>query len=308
MQNQKQLIDHLIKNGKTHTWRELADMYGIMSELPNDVQGNKKKCDYVRRLYGKVIPPKAIPSSGKAISSVLSEWDEFVQFKKSKLNYNLPTPYTNGDKNNVLVIGDLHLPFTDINYLKFCREQQERFNCGTVIQIGDIVDHHAQSFHASDADGLSARDELILAVKQLQDWYKVFPEVTITLGNHDRIIARKLFSVGISQRWMKPLGEVLETPNWKFVEQIIHNNIMYVHGEGGTAVKKASDEMISVCQGHLHTEGYIQFLNGGKNFGMQVGCGIDFNTYAFAYAQRGKRPVLSCGVVLNQSPILIPMI
>lgn len=238
-----------------------------------DVPGTKKqKSDYVRKLWKKI----------------------HSQIIKSEY------------ENNVLVIGDIHEPFAKPGYLQFCKEQQQRFNCKKIIFIGDLIDNHAQSFHNTDPDGLSAKQELELAVKNLEAWYKAFPEATVCLGNHDRIVARKLFGVGVSQRWMRPLGEVLNTPNWNFVEQYEYNNVLYVHGESGTALKKAQSEMCSVVQGHLHTEGYVQLLNGGKNFAMQVGCGIDFSSYAFAYAQRGKKPIISCGVVLNNSPIIIP--
>lgn len=209
---------------------------------------------------------------------------------------------------NVLVIGDIHEPFCKKGYLEFCKQQQVKYNCEKVVFIGDIIDNHAQSFHNTDPDGLSAKQELELAVKNLEKWYEAFPEADVCLGNHDRIVARKLFGVGVSQRWLKPLGEVLNTPNWNFVEQLLYNDVLYVHGEGGTALKKAQQEMCSVVQGHLHTEGYVQLLNGGSNFAMQVGCGIDFDSYAFAYAQRGKKPILSCGVVLDKSPIIIPFL
>lgn len=236
-----------------------------------NIPGTKKqKSDYVRRLWKKI----------------------------SKVS--------NLDPNNILVIGDIHEPFCKTGYLEFCKKQQIRFNCEKVVFIGDIIDNHAQSFHDTDPDGLSAKEELELAIERLSAWYKAFPEATVCIGNHDRIVARKLFKVGVSQRWIKPLGEVLNTPNWNFVEQLLYNNVLYIHGEGGTALKKAKEEMCSVVQGHSHSEGYVQLFNGGSNFAMQVGCGIDFDSYAFAYAQRGKKPILSCGVVINNSPIIIP--
>ncbi len=63
-----------------------------------------------------------------------------------------------------------------------------------------------------------------------------------------------------------------------------------------------------MVQGHHHTEAYIKLFAGTNQqlFAMQVGTGIDFESYAFGYAQRGKKPVLSCGVILDQSPIIIP--
>jgi hypothetical protein len=310
----KELIKFLQEKQTKGQWLEIANKFNVEGT-------NKEKSDFVRRLWKKHksvvttttftngVEPYVINMKTTSSTYIMSQEElERLQWKHNVLNKVTLTKTRN--INNVLYIGDLHLPFTKEGYLEFCIEQQERFNCGTVIFSGDLVDFHAQSFHNPNPDGLSAKDELILAVQELQKWYKAFPQATCLLGNHDRIVARKLFSVGLSQRWMKPLEEVLEVPNWKFVEQVIYNNVLYVHGEGGSAIKKAQSELMSVCQGHLHTEGYVQFLNGGKNFGMQVGCGIDFESYAFAYAQRGKKPVLSCGVILgdgvNNSPILIP--
>ena len=237
------------------------------------------------------------------------EWEEFRKWKERKTFKSvkqLPKPYLNGNANNVLICGDLHEPFCKEGYLEFCRLQQEVFNCGTVVFIGDVIDQHFSSFHSTDPDGLGGAMELDEAVNRLKKWHSVFPNAIVTTGNHDRIISRKLYSSGVSQRWMKPLHEVLETPTWKYVTEYKHNNILYVHGESGTAFKKSQDELCSVVQGHQHTEGYVQLFNGGKNFSMQVGTGIDFEQYAFAYAQRGKKPILSCGIVMNNIAFLIP--
>lgn len=324
----KDLTTFLQEKETPGDWLNIANDYNLDGT-------NKQKSDYVRRLWkalhrtmftkkqngDSVITTAQLPFT-KIVSTTLEEPEKFdtslrlqqldPRFEQlvsqwEALKQLVQEKSTNTqDINNVLIIGDIHEPFSKDGYLEFCVEQQKRFNCGTVVFIGDLIDNHAQSFHHTDADGLSAKQELELAVTKLEKWYQAFPNAVVTLGNHDRIVARKLFSIGISQRWMKPLGEVLNTPNWKFVEEFKHNNVSYIHGEAGTAMKRALTEMTSVVQGHLHTEGYTQLLNGGKNFAMQVGCGIDFSSYAFAYAQRGKKPILSCGVVLDQSPIIIP--
>ena len=59
--------------------------------------------------------------------------------------------------------------------------------------------------------------------------------------------------------------------------------------------------MMNTVQGHLHTQCYTQHFVGQnfKVFGMQVGCGIDHDSYAMAYAKRGKKPAIACGVVLG---------
>lgn len=241
------------------------------------------------------------------------DYQAFLKWKngKEKVPIKLPQPYEGGEPNNVLVIGDLHEPFCLDGYLQFCRTQQEMYNCGTVVFIGDVIDNHYSSYHETDPDGLSALDELEMAVRKIQRWYKVFPEAHVLIGNHDRLIARKAVTAGISSRWVRDYSEVLETPGWKFVEEFEFNDVTYIHGEGGTARSKMKKELQSVVQGHLHSQAYIDYIVGKKFkiFGMQVGCGIDRESYAMAYGKAGPKPVISCGVVLDRGelPIVIPM-
>jgi len=221
-------------------------------------------------------------------------------------------PYTSGNASNVLIIGDLHAPFNLKDYLLFCRIQQEKFKCGTVIFIGDLVDNHFSSYHETNPDGLSAGDELYLAIKEIQKYYKVFPKANVIIGNHDRLVYRKAFSGGVSRRWVKEYKDVLETPNWNFVENLEIYDVNINHGEGGTARVKMKKELQSQIQGHLHSDLYVEYIV-GKNFrifGMQVGCGIDHKSYAMEYGKNFKKPAIGCGVLLNKGtlPIVIPMI
>lgn len=212
---------------------------------------------------------------------------------------------------NVLIIGDLHTPFDLDEYFDFCLEQYIKYNCNQVIFIGDIIDNHFSSFHTSDADGMSAGDELELSVKRLQRYHKAFPNATVILGNHDRIIMRKALESGVSKRWLKDFKDVLSVPTWNFTEELFQDEVLYIHGEGGTARNRIKQEMHSIVQGHRHTEAYVDWLVGSnfRVFGMQVGTGIDRSSYAFAYAKNFKKQIVSCGVVLENGklPILIPM-
>ena len=220
-------------------------------------------------------------------------------------------PYQNGNKDNILIIGDIHAPFTLPNYLKFCREQQEVYDCGTVVFIGDIIDNHYSSYHESDPDGHSAGYELDLAIDMIKDWYHTFPKATVIIGNHDRLVYRKAFSAGVSKRWIREYKDVLGTNGWDFVENTELFDIDVNHGEGGTAKNRMKTELRSQVQGHLHTQLYVEYAV-GANFivwGMQVGCGIDIKSYAMAYGKHYKKPAIGCGVVLNKGtlPIAIPM-
>jgi len=204
---------------------------------------------------------------------------------------------------NVLVIGDLHLPFSLDSYLEHCIDTYKRFNCNEVIFIGDIIDNHASSYHETDPDGLNAGEELKLAIQQVKGWYEAFPKATVIIGNHDRIIMRKAYSSGLSKLWIKDYSEVLGVPSWTFTESVEVDNVLYIHGEGGTARSRIKADLQSTVQGHLHTQAYVEWVVGSnfKIFGMQVGCGIDHKSYAMAYAKAGKKPAISCGVVLQGS-------
>lgn len=215
------------------------------------------------------------------------------------------------EERNVLVVGDLHTPFDLDTYFDFCVEQYRKYNCNQVIFIGDIIDSHYSSYHETDPDGMSAGQELDHSIKRLKRWYEAFPEATVIIGNHDRMASRKSVTAGISSRWIRDYNEVLEVPNWKFVEEFEQDGVMYVHGEGGTARTRIKQEMQSIVQGHLHSQAYIEW-NVGKNykvFGVQVGCGVDNKSYAMAYAKAGKKPVISCAVILDNgnTPHLITM-
>ena len=205
------------------------------------------------------------------------------------------------NEKRILVIGDLHEPFCLKGYLKFCKKTFVEYRCDQVIFIGDVIDNHFSSYHETDPNGLSGGQELELAIKKLSRWYKEFPIADVLIGNHDRLIMRKAMSSAIPIQWVRDFKDVLETPNWNFVDRIVYDNVQYVHGESGTARTKCKADMMSTVQGHLHTQCYTEWVVGQsfKVFGTQVGCGVDHDSYAMAYAKRGKKPAIGCGVIIG---------
>lgn len=205
------------------------------------------------------------------------------------------------EESRVLVIGDLHEPFCLDGYLEHCIDTYKRYNCNQVIFIGDVIDNHYSSYHETDADGMGGGQELDLAIEKLRGWFKAFPVAHVTIGNHDRMVMRKAQTSAVPKKWIKSYKEVLEVPTWQFVDRVVIDGVQYVHGEGGTAHAKCRADMMSTVQGHLHTQCYMQWFVGAnfKVFGMQVGCGVDHDSYAMAYAKRGKKPAIGCGVVFG---------
>lgn len=208
--------------------------------------------------------------------------------------------FINKKERRILVIGDIHAPFTLDGYLDFCKEMYARHNCNQVIFIGDIIDNHYSSYHETDPDGMGGGEELDAAIEVVSKWRQAFPEADVVIGNHDRMIMRKAFTSAIPKKWVKSYNEVLGT-NWNWVEHIVYDDVQYVHGEGGTARNKSKNDMMSTVQGHIHTQAYVEWMVGKnfKIFSMQVGCGVDSKSYAAAYAKNFKKQAIGCGVVIG---------
>jgi hypothetical protein len=229
---------------------------------------------------------------------------------KSRIWRRLPT------FKNVLVVGDLHAPFIRKGYLEHCMRVRDKYRCNHTIFIGDIVDNHYSSFHATDPGGMGGDDELDYAIERLDAWHQEFPDADVILGNHDKIVLRKIFKEGVSKRWIRRFSDVLEVPSWQFVEGIEYDNVKYTHGLKGGAVNgamtKAKNRGKSLVQGHWHSRSYVRWhvTDNDRIFAMQVGCGVDEDAYAMAYNEDPmERWILSCGVVLENGtlPIVEPM-
>lgn len=228
-----------------------------------------------------------------------------IRPRLSKKEFNIINRYRSQDR-RVLVIGDLHEPFSLDGYLDHCVKVRDSFNCNEIVFIGDIIDNHYSSYHESDPDGHSAGDELYHAIKRLSRWHEEFPVATVTYGNHDLLVMRKAFSSGLSRRWIKDFRDVLGVPTWQFVDELYLDDVNYVHGTGSSGVNAAYQRMMhsgmSTVIGHLHSESSIRFNKSrrGVTFGMIVGAGVDTESYSQEYGKvYAKKPIASCGVVLE---------
>ena len=233
-----------------------------------------------------------------------------------KNNILLPVHILSENK-NVLVIGDVHLPYDHGDYLEFCLETYIKYNCNVVIQIGDLIDHNSISYHEKDGDLPSAKDEMFYTKHELKKWYKVFPDMALIDGNHTRLIARKIKSAGLSSDVMKSIETIYEMPpGWKLYNNIQLDNVLYIHGDGFSGIHPNYNAMLTkrcnVVLGHLHSVLSLQYHNNGNStiWGMSVGAGVDNNSLAMAYAKYHRnKPCLGCGVVLNngKEPHIIHM-
>tara|TARA_R110002020_G_scaffold212120_3_gene418575 strand:+ start:603 stop:1334 length:732 start_codon:yes stop_codon:yes gene_type:complete len=214
-------------------------------------------------------------------------------------------------KVNRLVVGDVHLPYTHRNYLSHCIDVYHKYNCSEVSFTGDILDSHFSSFHSTSTESHGAKYELDMAIEQVKGWYEAFPNATITLGNHDLIIARKSEEAGIDKRFVRNLNEVLKCPSWKFEEQFVHDNVLYTHGTGCSGkgiIKRSQNWGSSMVQGHIHTESFINYTASltDLKWQLQSPCGIDYKSFAYGYAKfHTAKPILGCAVILDSGKLPI---
>lgn len=207
------------------------------------------------------------------------------------------------------IIGDTHEPACHPAYLQFIQDMFETWQVDTVVHIGDVVDHHAVSFHAHHPSCPGPSDEFELAKEQVAKWAKVFPKLTALVGNHDERILRLAASVAIPALYVKPFAEIWGTPGWSWVAQTVIDNVRYLHGTGmrgqRPAFLQAQRTGISTVLGHVHSTAGIGWMFGPttRTFGLDTGCGVDDTHPAMEYGRHlVAKSALACGIVIDGHP------
>lgn len=215
----------------------------------------------------------------------------------------------------VLVISDLHIPYSVMGYEWFLLHLRNKFKPEIVISIGDEIDYHAMSFHDSDTDLMSAGHELDRAIIELQESvHKIFPEMYLLESNHGSMVLRRAKHHGIPVRTLRPLSELYETPKWSWHEEILlrteRGPVYLCHGKSGTYGKLVKEVGTSCIQGHFHGKFEITYHGSvlSNRFSMFVGCLVDTDSLAMAYGKNHTvKPILGCGgIKSNGEPVLFP--
>lgn len=234
------------------------------------------------------------------------------QWKQKHISNSLP-PYRDGDPNNVLVIWDLHSAHIIDWYLEFCRKQQEKRKCWTVIYIWDIIDFASISYHEKTPEELNPQWEIAQARLVLQDWYKTFPKAYVCLGNHDMLPYRQAKTAWLLREFIQTPHSIFWAPSlYEFIDEIEICWVVYTHWTKWDAFTKCVKEWINLVQWHLHTKAGVQYHNNRQwnLFWMQVATWVDYKKKAFDYARCfASQPVVWCWVVVENwtLPIFLKM-
>lgn len=217
---------------------------------------------------------------------------------------------------NILAVSDLQIPFEHPDAYAFIEWLTEEYEPDEVVYVGDEVDQHALSRYDHDPDGITAGEELEESIERLKKYYALHPEAKCCTSNHTDRVFKKAFSAGIPRGYLKSIREFLQAPEgWEWRDEWRIDGIRFSHGDevGGQVPHRtlALAAMTSCVIGHHHSTPGVHFIANRTEaiFGMNVGCLIDVNAYAFHYTRKQKnQPVLGAGLILSGVPKFVPMI
>jgi len=197
----------------------------------------------------------------------------------------------------ILIIPDSHLPCADWIALQAIYKFNKKFKADIIIQLGDLIDAKAWSRWPKDPDDDSAQLEWDKTEAAVLKFAKLFPKMTIILGNHDRRPMAKALEVGLPKQLVRRLDEVFNVPGWNWHldnKPLVVDGVVFIHGDemGGTVSQKASRLGVSVVQGHTH-KASLTYINTFQKqlFAMECGHVADTETSAFRYS--AKNPMTS---------------
>jgi predicted phosphodiesterase len=223
----------------------------------------------------------------------------------------------NNKDETILVFGDMHIPFHREGSIEFLEAINNKYKPTKVICTGDELDNHAMSFHDTDPDNPGAGEEIELAISYLERLYNIFPELDLVDSNHGSMVFRKAKVGGIPLKFIRSMKDILGAPegwNWhKDYTHIMNNgqDLFITHGIKKNSIKLAEQYGCCVVQGHYHEDSSIQYSSSPRQliWGCSAGCLVDDKSLAMEYNNVNlKRPILSCVIIKNGIPQIIPMV
>lgn len=222
------------------------------------------------------------------------------------------------EKERILFISDLHAPYHHPDALAFLKALKKKIRPTLVVCVGDMLDFHSVSYHEHDADLMGPKAELAAGQQFVQELSKIFPQMYITVGNHDALPVRKLKSAGLPIQMLKSYKDIYLAPEgWAFVESLTIEvedkytpDIFVNHGLAKNVLAVAMQRGQCVFQGHFHQSFDIGYAGNPHNllFGVNTGCLIDSKSPAFNYNKTQKnRPIIGTASLVAGSPQLHPL-
>lgn len=219
----------------------------------------------------------------------------------------------------ILVIPDIHAPYEHPDTLAFLKAVRDALNPDCVVNLGDMLDGHALSFHESDPNLDSAGAEFEKARVFVGKLHKLFPQMLECHSNHGSLIYRRAKAHGIPVQMIKTYREMLfpngggEGWSWRYAWRIntLLGTVTFKHQASGDPLLDAAHTGTNLVTGHQHGNFDIQYAASSERlyYAMRSGCLIDKDSLAFAYGKHTRnKPIIGCSVIVNGIPRLVPML
>lgn len=200
-----------------------------------------------------------------------------------------------------LWIPDLHLGFTNLDYLHEVYKFNLSFKADVVWQYGDLLDFYNFSRFLKSPNAPSLTEELKMVKRQAEYIGGWFPKMRALLGNHEKRIYKRAAEAGIPKFWLKDILEVVGAPKgWKYEDKDYNDSdgVMRVHGHLGGNAKKAHADFYGMptAHGHIHNQLGIEWnaKTRDKRWGASLSCIVDKNSIAMAYNEQDYKNII-CG-------------
>jgi len=220
------------------------------------------------------------------------------------------------DNNSILVIADLHFPYTYKGTLDFVADTVRKEKVDRVVINGDLTD----SYNFSTYSKSLGSDDVVLELKQLRKMVKklgkIIPSYIITDSNHDARLWRKAKVAGIPREVLLPYIKLIgaEDLDWKLVPEYnltvdaTREQWHFTHHLSGSVLNAANGMNTNVVLSHKHTVQGIQRAVGVRSdyWGCDTGCLIDEKSYAFSYQKLSQRkPALGALLIQEGMPRIL---
>lgn len=218
--------------------------------------------------------------------------------------------------NNTIFISDTHAPYHHRDTIPFLEAIKDVYAIEIAKHVGDLTDNHFSSYHEIEPGALSGVEELKQAKVFVKELEELFPEMVIVEGNHDSMTLRKAKTANIPEEHIRKPNDLYEV-NWEWKEKDFFkinedNNCLMAHSLGANTLTNARQFSHCSVQGHHHSVYGIQYAGDSNTlrWSMTVGCLINDHSPVFTYNKRTilKRPIIGCGVLIDDVPILVPLV
>lgn len=219
----------------------------------------------------------------------------------------------------IVIYGDTHFPFVDVNALTMAHQITAEIKPKIVIQIGDLNDCFAQGKFPRTHNTYSPKDEAELAYKMASEMWASVKSIVPSAkcyqmhGNHTVRGIKRILEVAPSLEHVIDIDKYLTFEGVELIkdprEELVIGDVVFTHGWLSQLGAHRDYLMRNVSVGHSHTGGVsYKKVSGKVLWELNAGYLGDPNSKALSYTPtRSTRWTHGLGVIDEFGPRFIPI-